>query len=68
MAGSLCEAERGAVERFAGVLVAEVPVDAPRAAGRFVVDEEKVLVRGLGVMLLSAEGRRVFLCGAGVLS
>lgn len=31
------------------------------------MDEEKVLVRGLGVMLLSAEGRRFFLCGTGVL-
>ena len=31
------------------------------------MDEEKVLVRGFGVMLLSAEGRRDFLCGAGVL-
>lgn len=68
-AGSLCEAERGAVDRLAGVLVVEALVDAPRATGgRFVVDEEKVFVRGFGVVLLSADGRRVFLCGAGVLS
>ena len=64
----MCEAERGAVERLAGVLTAEVPADAPRTAGLFVVEEEKVLDRGFGVMLLSAEGRRVFRCGAGVLS
>lgn len=65
-AGGLCDAGRGAVDRLTGVRTAGLDVD-KRAAGLLLVDEDKVLVRGFGVMLWSAEGRRVCPCDAGVL-
>lgn len=65
-AGGLYGAGRGGVGRLTGVLTAGLDAD-KRAAGLLVVDEDKVLVRGFGVMLLSAEGTRAFLCDAGVL-
>ena len=56
--------ERAAEERWAGVRMAlEVVATRGRAAG---VDAVSAL--GFGVMLLSAEGSLLFLCGAGVLS
>lgn len=57
---------RGAVDRLTGVLTVGLDAD-KRAVGLLVVDEDKALVRGFGVMLLSADGRRVFLGDAGVL-
>ena len=68
VAGSRCDVDRGAVVRLAGVLVAGVAV-AARVVGLLVTDEEKLEGRGLGVTLLSADGKRVFLWaeGAGVL-
>lgn len=67
-AGILCEAERGPTFRFAGVRKVVPPVEIRLPGAR--VDPVGGLALGLGVILFSAEGRRVFrdLFGAGVLA